>query len=207
MKPTVLALLALLTTFATAQSNPKFEVFGGYSLEHISACGASQGRNYLFLPCSMIEDGYSSPSNFNGWTASLTRYVYKFVGVTADFAGHYGTTTESGDGVASAFTSRYSYMFGPAAAFRTKKSGTLFAHALFGGVSNNFGNVPGGGFRSNNPNYTQFAWAVGGGLDVNATPRLAVRLAQLDYERVNVPTGVEPAVGGFRYATGVVLKF
>jgi len=48
---------------------------------------------------------------------------------------------------------------------------------------------------------------VGGGFDVNATPRLAVRLAQLDYERVNVPTGVEPPVGGFRYATGIVLKF
>lgn len=116
MKLTVLALVApLLTTFATAQSDPKFEAFGGYSLEHISACGASQGRNYLFLPCSMIEDGYSSPSNFNGWTASLTHSVYKFVGVTADFTGHYGTTTESGDGVASASTSRYSYMFGPAA--------------------------------------------------------------------------------------------
>jgi hypothetical protein len=152
MKLPALALLALLlTTFATAQSNPKFEVFTGYSLEHISACGASQGRNYIFLPCSMIEDGYSSPSNFNGWTASLTRYVYQFVGVTADFTGHYGTTTESGDGTGSAFTSRYSYMFGPAAAFRTKKSGTLFAHALFGGVTNNFGNVPGGGFHSSTP--------------------------------------------------------
>jgi hypothetical protein len=207
MKVTALALLALLTTFATGQSNPKFEVFTGYSLERISACGASQGRNYLFLPCSMIEDGFSTPATYNGWTASLTRYVYKFVGVTADFTGHYGTTTESGDGTASAFTSRYSYMFGPAAAFRTKNSGTLFAHALFGGVSNNFGNVPGGAFHSNNPNYTQFAWAVGGGFDVNATPRLAVRLAQLDYERVNVYSGAEPAVGGFRYATGIVLKF
>ena len=209
MKLAALALFTLLlTTFATAQSNPKLEVFGGYSLEHISACGASQGRNYIFLPCSMIEDGYSTPSNFNGWTASLTRYVYKFVGVTADFTGHYGTTTESGDGTGSAFTSRYSYMFGPAAAFRTKNSGTLFAHALFGGVSNNFGSASGGGaFHSNNPNYTQFAWAVGGGFDVNATPRMAVRLAQLDYERVNVPTGIEPAVGGFRYATGIVFKF
>jgi len=208
MKLAVLALIApLLTVFAAAQDNPKFELFGGYSLEHISACGASQGRNYFFLPCSMIEDGYSSPSNFNGWTASLTRYVFKFVGVTADLAGHYGTTTESGDGTASAFTSRYSYMFGPAASYRTRSRGTLFAHALFGGVSNNFGNVPGGGFHSSNPNYTVFAWAVGGGFDVNATARLAVRLAQLDYERVNVPMGAEPAVGGFRYATGVVFKF
>jgi hypothetical protein len=208
MKRVVLVLLApLLTMFASAQSNPKFEVFGGYSLEHISACGASQGRNYLFLPCSMIEDGFSTPDTYNGWTASLTRYFYKFVGVTADFTGHYGTTTESGDGTSSAFTSRYSYMFGPAVALRTKRSGTLFAHALFGGVSNNFGNVPGGAFHGNNPNYTQFAWAVGGGFDINASPRLAVRLAQLDYERVNVYSGVEPAVDGFRYATGIVVKF
>jgi hypothetical protein len=209
VKLTVLAFLApLLATFATAQSNPKLEVFGGFSLEHISACGASQGMNYLFLPCSMIEDGYSSPSNFNGWTTTLTRYVYKFVGVTADFAGHYGTTTQSGDGSASASASRYSYMFGPVAAFRPKSYGALFAHALFGGVSNNFGSASGGGaFHSNNPNYTAFAWAVGGGVDINATPRLAVRLAQFDYERVNVPTGAEPAVGGFRYATGIVFKF
>jgi hypothetical protein len=207
-KLTLLALVApLLTAFATAQNNPKFEVFGGYSLERISACGAPQNMNYIFLPCSMIEDGFSTPAPYNGWTASLTHFVYKFVGVTADFAGHYGTTTESGDGRASAFTSRYSYMVGPVAAFRAKNSGTLFAHALFGGVSNNFGNVPGGGFHSNNPNYTLFAWAVGGGLDLNATPLLAVRLFQLDYERVNVPSGAEPAVAGFRYATGVVFKF
>ena len=208
MRLMVLALLTpLLTTFAIAQSDPKFEVFTGYSLEHISACGASQGRNYIFLPCSMIEDGFSTPATYNGWTASLTHNIYKLVGVTADFTGHYGTTTESGDGSASAFSSRYSYMFDPAAGFRTKKSGTLFAHALFGAVSNNFGSVPGGSFHSSNPNYTQFAWAVGRGFDINATPRLAVRLAQLDYERVNVYSGEESPVGGFRYATGIVLKF
>lgn len=94
-------------------------------------------------------------------------------------------------------------MFGPVAAYRKKGSGALFAHALFGGVSNNF-NMEGG---NNIGDYTVFAWAVGGGMDLTATPRVAVRLFQLDYERVNVPGGAEPAVGGFRYASGLVFKF
>jgi opacity protein-like surface antigen len=199
----VLTILAV-APLAVAQDHFKSEIFGGYSLEHISACGAAGDA---FLPCaSFVSDGHSSPANYNGWNASFTSFVHKFVGFTADFSGHYGTTVITGAETLSGSTSRYSYMFGPVAAFR-KQDYSAFVHALFGGVSGNFGkfsNTFGGGFTAQG--YTQFAWAIGGGVDVNTTHHMALRLAQFDYERVNVPGGY-PAVSGFRYSGGVVFKF
>jgi hypothetical protein len=84
----LLSLVALLLScpFLIAQDQARLEVFGGYSLEHISACGS---RGDAFLPCArFVSDGYASPANYNGWNASFTGFVYKFVGVSADFSGH-----------------------------------------------------------------------------------------------------------------------
>jgi hypothetical protein len=206
MKLLAVAVLTILTVAPStvAQDRAKFEVFGGYSLEHISACGAAGDA---FLPCArFVSDGYSSPANFNGWNASVTDFIYKFVGVTADLGGHYGTTVVTGAETLSGSTSRYSYMFGPVAALR-KNDYSIFAHALFGGVSGNFGsfsNTFGGGFTAQG--YTEFAWAIGGGFDLNTSRHLAFRPVQFDYERVSVPGGYPP-VGGFRYSAGIVFKF
>jgi opacity protein-like surface antigen len=201
-------LLLCLGGFALAQEAPRLEVFGGYSLEHISACGAPGDA---FLTCSQfIETGQSSPSNFQGWDASITRYVFKFVGVTADFSGHYGTTTIRVD---SASDSRFSFMFGPTATIH-RHAFSLFGHALFGALFNRFGtfSIPNDSESQETatvPTYTKFAWALGGGVDANVSRHFAVRLGQFDYERVNVPSVIStsyPAVGGFRYSAGVVFK-
>jgi hypothetical protein len=143
----VLTILAV-APLGVAQDLPKSEIFGGYSLEHISACD---------LRCaSFVSDGHSSPANYNGWNASLTSFVHKFVGFTVDFSGHCGTTVITGAETLSGSTSRYSYMFGPVAAFR-KKDYSAFAHALLGGVFGNFGKFSGtfgGGFTAQG--YTEF---------------------------------------------------
>lgn len=83
-------------------------------------------------------------------------------------------------------------MFGPAFAWRTQKAAP-FAHALFGGTSE--------GIAS----YNVFSWAIGGGLDVSVSKRIAVRFAQLDYESVHVPFNA--AAKGLRYSGGVVFRF
>jgi len=201
-----LVLLPLFGRLAASQQTSRVEVFGGYSLEHVSACGASGDT---FLTCSQfIETGYSSAANYNGWNASLTAFLYKTLGITADFAGHYGTTVINGDGGPSATTSRYSFMAGPVAALRAR-SFTPFAHALFGGVFNKFGSFATGPEESANvPSYTKFAWAIGGGLDQSITRHLAVRWGQFDYERVGAPAAYSsyPSVSGFRFSAGIVLR-
>jgi hypothetical protein len=193
MKPTTALLLTLWACpLLNAQEHPKFEIFGGYSLEHISTCGAENAD------CSYSSDGPAAPANFNGWDASFTDYFYKFVGVTADFSGHRGTSEQVNLPIS---VSRYSYMFGPVVAARTKEM-SAFAHFLLGGVSNNYQLFTA-------ESYSVFAWAAGGGLDINASRHLAVRLAQVDYERVRTPvrTGSLPPVNGYRFSVGVVFKF
>jgi hypothetical protein len=203
-----LAMLLCAGGFASAQEPPRLEVFAGYSLEHISACGAPGDT---FLTCSQfIETGQSSPSNFQGWDASITRNVFRFVGLTADFSGHYGTTSIRVD---SASVSRFSFMFGPTATIH-RHAFSLFGHALFGATFNRFGifsiaNDPESQETAMVPNYTRFSWSLGGGVDANVSRHFAVRIGQFDYERVNVPAadaGSYPAVGGFRYSAGVGFK-
>jgi hypothetical protein len=79
-------------------STPRVEVFGGYSLLH---------------------DGNASPTSFHGWDASSTTYVNRWLGITADFSGHYSTTNTSflaAPGVPAEIreTQRiHNFMFGP----------------------------------------------------------------------------------------------
>ena len=191
----LLAVVALNVRMA-AQNGNKVEVFGGYSLEHVAPCGSAGGPAQL--SCQSLELGdIPNPSTFNGWDASLTGYFKRYLGATANFSGVYGSL--SGGSAGGASTSRYSYLFGPVLALRTQKA-TTFVHVLFGAVSQNA--APGGGF-----NYNGFTWAIGGGYDVGLTRRLALRVAQLDYEQVKVPNFGGPSAKGFRYSGGVVFRF
>lgn len=181
-----------ITSFAVAQDHPRSEIFAGYSLEHIAPCGTTTTSGQGSA-CG-LESGelQSSVTNYNGWNASITGYVNRFVGFTADFGGHYGTTVASS-------TSRYSFLFGPTFVFRTPKL-TPFAHVLIGGLHQNVS-------QDALFNSTRRAIAVGGGLDLNASKRFAVRLGQFDYEWVSIPTPNLPAATGFRFSAGVVFKF
>jgi hypothetical protein len=197
MKAVLLCLgtFLLLSGCSFAQQTPRIEIFGGYSFERISACGSSGSMDFSLCHA---EEGTAEANNYNGWNAAGTVFAYKFLGFTADLAGHYGTTGVSGASASFApFTSRYSYMFGPVAAVRNKTYAP-FVHVLFGRITNNFGS-----------SYANFAWAIGGGIDVAVSRRWAVRMVQFDYERANEPgsSGSNSAANGFRVSTGAVFKF
>ena len=101
---------------------------------------------------------------------------------------------------------RYAYQFGPVYTFRWERA-SAFTHALFGGMSQG---VSQGSINGSAPGYTAFVWSVGGGLDINLSNRLAIRAAQIDYERHNIPANFgQPAspTNGFRYSAGIVLRF
>ena len=49
-----------------------------------------------------------------------------------------------------------------------------------------------------------FAWAAGGGLDVNASSHLAIRLGQFDFLQSHISNLTQ---NNFRYSVGIVFKF
>jgi hypothetical protein len=171
------------------------ELFAGYSFERITpGCGSD-------YRCGTSTGGPTT--NLNGWTAALTEYFYKSLGISAQFTGGYNGAAA----LSYSSINRYTYQFGPAYAFRVRKA-SVFAHVLFGGVTQK---------SSADPvlRYTRFIWSSGGGLDFKASPRISIRPLQLDYERQSVPvvnTGGPtpiPPVGanGLRYSAGITLHF
>ena len=173
----------------------KGELFGGYSFERIApGCGS----NYR---CGGGDAGPTT--NLNGWTASLTGYFYRSLGISAQFTGNYNGTAA----LSYSTVHRYTYQFGPAYAFRWQRA-SAFAHALFGGASQRSS-------QDQSLSYNAFIWSVGGGLDFKASSRLSIRPVQLDYERQRGPvvdtggsTPIPPiSANGLRYTAGIVLNF
>ena len=196
MRKTLVFSLLFLTSFlAAAQDVPRFEVFGGYSY-------ANASRNF----------GVDRPS-LNGWNASLTGNVNRWLGVVGDFSGYYGSpSVNAATGVICAIppcplpvvsfdTKVHTFLLGPQVSFRTGRF-TPFAHALFGlghtsvRIDNPFSTV---GTLTNNA----FAMALGGGVDINMTSRFALRV-QPDYLQTDF---LHQTQKNFRISTGLVFKF
>ena len=121
-----------------------------------------------------------------GWQASIAGNVHRNVGLVADFGGQY----KSLDG---ARLKAHEFLFGPRFNARSDQA-TGFFHVLFGGA-----NVRGGGESE-----TGFMMGVGGGVDVNATSRIAVRLLQFDW----LPSRFEGewSKNDIRLGFGIVIK-
>jgi hypothetical protein len=102
-----------------------------------------------------------------------------------------------------------SYLFGPKI-YKSMGKIAPFGQVLFGGAH---GSVSSTG--SSNVGQNGFAMALGGGLDWNATPHIAIRLGQVEYLMTRFNTGVSGGIGNggsgtqnnFRYSGGVVFKF
>lgn len=124
--------------------------------------------------------------NFNGWNGALTGYFNKNLGITADFSGAYKT-------IAGENAKLHSFTFGPTLRAPMGKA-TPYFHALFGGA-----HASGAGMSEN-----AFAYAFGGGLDVNVGKRAALRIGQFDYFGTHFQSENQK---NFRYSAGVVFKF
>ena len=128
-----------------------------------------------------------------GWQGSITANVNERFGVVGDFGGQY--KDDSTNCVSCSF---HSFLGGVRAGQRVEKA-TVFAHALFGGTRS-----AGGGVSD-----TNFTMGYGGGVDINASEKIAVRIVQFDW----LPTRVPDGVGGsewqkniIRFGFGIVFK-
>ena len=131
------------------------------------------------VPKAEVFGGYSwTGGNFHGWNASVTGNVTKQLGIVADFSGHYGSEL----GLVRVKQHAHSFLFGPRVSFRGKRL-SPFVYALFG-VTRFRESATISGQRLSQADMG-FSSALGGGLDIKVTNRLAVRAFQLDYFRPN----------------------
>jgi len=181
MQKTGLIVFAVLlfAGLASAQVPTSGNVFFGYS--------------YYNTDLSSIDR-----ANTNGWEASLEGKVLPWVGIVADFDGHYGSQNFPAPcpPVVCSFNANFSehnFLFGPRVGVPVGKF-RPFAEAMFGG---GHVNVSGGGSD------TSFATALGGGIDYRIIRAVAWRF-QGDYVQTRFFGTTQNNV---RISTGIVLRF
>jgi opacity protein-like surface antigen len=195
----------LLPLCAKAQETPSVEVYGGYSFLH-----AETGRD------------------LHGWNGSVAANLNKWFGLVVDVSGHYDSNSTNLVVTIPDFptlpglppfafrvkmdTKIHTIMVGPRVSYRKIEKITPFAHALFG-VSRTHTEVESQstGFESfSSDNDTTFAMAIGGGLDVNLSKSLALRVIQADYlyKRIGFERfGSDDIHHNLRASVGIVFRF
>ena len=141
-------LLLAMSGLALAQDFPKFEVFGGYSYLRSDLNSRSMAEYY--------GNEFGAAGNINGFEGSFTYNLNKWLGIKADFSGHfgsdkvdntynyseqeydsysgdyYGTYNEKYVTKGTVQVHQYTMLFGPEFSFRSKGKLRPFAHVLFG---------------------------------------------------------------------------
>ena len=174
--------LLLFAGLASAQIPTSGNVFFGYSFYNTDLSSIDR-------------------ANTNGWEATVEGKVFPWVGIVADFDGHYGSQNfpsicpSGGFGCTlNASVTEHNYLFGPRVSASFGKI-RPFAEVLFGAGHVNLNN--GGGSD------TSFATAVGGGLDYKIIRPIAWRI-QGDYVQTRFFSATQNNV---RISTGLVVRF
>jgi hypothetical protein len=121
-----------------------------------SSADASVGYSYFRL-------GGSGGVNQNGVSGSISYNPIPYLGIVGDFGGYHASPGGVG-------LNTYTFLFGPRIILHNPTKFTPFVQFLAGGA-----HLTAGGGSSNN-----FAYSVGGGVDLRVLPHLSVR-PQLDY--------------------------
>lgn len=198
-----IGLLLSIPSFAQEVNYPKAEIFGGFSIASVSLPSAFDTTTDTLT---------TARNSFWGWQGSANYNLTHHLGIVADFGGQYKTV----GGIVP--LNSYQFLFGPRVAFRGQRM-TPFIHAMFGGIKSGMSsfsvtdpvlgtiNVPG-------VSSTGFGMAMGGGIDVNISDRLALRVPQFDWTLMREssidPTTLLPTTtwnkSAIRIGIGVVIK-
>lgn len=191
MKKSVLlaGLLFLLPLAAGAQNTPKGELALGYSLLRFS----------------------TERTTTHGWDAAIAANINSNLAVVFDFAGHYGSFDEKflvfheDDTIQT-----HSFLIGPRVFQTVHNRWMPFAQLLLGVARTNVdgsisvvGKQP---FLIDSDTRTGFAMTAGGGLDLIANPKVAIRLFQAEYTVHHFPD-VNGKSEGARIGAGIVFRF
>ena len=182
--------------------------------------------DYSYLRFNPSLTGIQTRS-FNGGGGAIQWNIFKLIGIKADLQG-YGSTSwtvtyddpiVTKKGIVPAGTYRtngnqFTWMFGPVVRVPTSHF-TLFTEVLFGGSNTNaygtlFKNIDAAGGSIIGFSGTQhpFTMAAGGGVDLNISKAVAIRLGEVDYvlTRYTNPLLNTNNQNNFRYVGGVTFK-
>jgi outer membrane immunogenic protein len=143
----------------------------------------SVGYSYFHLgsPLSLNQNGVSGSVAYN-------LKSWDWLGIVGDFGGYHASPS----GVS---VNTYTYLFGPRLTLRNPSKFNPFGQVLLGGSRITIGS--GGGSNS------QFAYSLGGGVDISLLPHLALR-PQVDYVGLNTPGSHTNCT---RVSAGLVVHF
>ena len=182
-------------------------------------------RNYLYLiPCLVLlmflpgvaaaQDGAPRSEFYGGYSILLTEGVLD-LGLGGDFSyTHYLNRNfgiEANGAVYStpflAFTSNSQFALAGPKVIKRWRWISVHAHAL-GGVGHHTSLIDPILFPGVEGSSTGFAWAAGGGIDLNFTKNVGLRLLQIDYTRMDreQPTIFRPTSRG-TFVVGVVISW
>lgn len=195
----IVAALFLCAPLSFAQGTPARtgpEIFVGYS--HLQAEGVpgEDTQPGGGGGGSLDDEVFGERSGLHGFNVAVTGFFTPRVGLTGDFSFHKrNQNSDNGQtGVGSARTELdtrvMNFLGGPTVKFPNTTRVTPFVRALFGVANTRFeaeqsqtiatGTVE----NSFETSSTDFAMAIGGGLDVRLNPRVGLRLIQFDYNPV-----------------------
>jgi len=178
----LLGVVLLFSMKASAQGvgDSRIDFFGGYTFDHTS-------------PGIAV-----SSFNSNGGVGSVALNFTSWGSLVAEVGGIHATHIGGADVDATATT----YMAGPKISFFHRAPLSPFAEVLAGVVHTNQG------FNQTTTTHTNFAMSPGVGLDWNASRHFGIRLAQVDYVWMRVPSSTNQVNwNNFRYSTGLVIRF
>ena len=128
-----------------------------------------------------------------GWQASVTANLNERFAVVGDFSGNYKDDVNTCVSCKS-----HACLGGVRVGNRTEKA-TVFGHALLGGTRGS----------SAGASETNFTLGFGGGVDINTSEKMAIRIIQFDW----LPTKFDNGAGGsdwqtnnLRFGFGIVFK-
>lgn len=179
-------------SFAQGTGRTGPEVFVGYSnlqAEGIPSLERNQDNSF-------DDEVFGERTGLHGINASITGYITPRFGLTGDFSFNQRSRSFRGTGTGGAGTQGevdtrvFNYLGGPTVRFPNQTNVTPFLRALFGVANTRYeveqrstvatGTVT----NSFNTSSTDFAMALGGGLDIRVGERVSVRALQLDYNPV-----------------------
>jgi hypothetical protein len=202
-----------IPSFAQEVIYPKAEVFGGFSMSSIP------GVVPTYDPTTGLPTSYSRKS-LMGWQASANYNLTHHFAIVGDFGGQYGSipgATVLGVTIPGYSMNSYQFLFGPRVVFRGSRV-TPFAQAMFGGIREGIGattvSVLGVNVTTPAVASTGLGMGIGGGLDINISDRLALRVPQFDWTPRHIAgttvLGVTVpgtwSTGQIRFGIGVVIK-
>ncbi|PWT89901.1 MAG: hypothetical protein C5B55_10560 [Blastocatellia bacterium] len=208
MRKFVFLMLTILFSVASslAQTEKKFELFGGYTFENIDSGIRSEdiGTN------TTLDNRF----NANGFRVAATGYFTKHIGITGDFSAHFDNRNDVFDSTTGESKFRlYNFTGGPQFRFINTTRFTPFVQTLAGIARRNLSESFSGNGTDVTDDKTSFALKLGGGVDYKLSDRFSLRIFQMNYNPVFLRSRIvdgftvpDRTLNGFEFSTGIVIK-